>query len=585
MPGLELRFFGALRWTLDDRPLKLDRRKAEALLAYLVLERGEHRRAELAVLLWPEQPAARGKAALRRTLRTLTAALGKGRFRVDRNSVALAEDRAPWADVTVFDHAVARAFDHPHGPRRTCEHCLDDLTEAVSLHRGDFLSGLTLRDAPAFDEWHFLQSERLRDLLAAALEALVRFHVARGANEDAVAFARRWVLHDPLDEASHETLMRIFAGAGKRGAALRLYDDYARRLESELGIEPPRSMAELRGQVQTQEWRGVELVAPEVAPDAIGPRVEAWRSACRRRDADAIDRGLDPLCGDLDRRGLYHVGIEALELALGALDEGPLLGRILARKGALLSCVGRLSQARALLEAGLRFARARGDCLEVGYCENRLGAVLFAQGSYARARRLLRASVDRYREAACKTGLPWALNVWGHLSIGTREARAILAESLERGRRAGDEGRVASALNSLGKEALSRRSYARAIGHLERSLETRRRRKHRIGIADALNNLARARLGLEEVRLSREALEGAMDVCRAIDARPLLAEAHLTMALVHRRSGEPEAGARAAAAALHAPGAWQDAKEGARSILVELSRELPPAVFQRAIEP
>ena len=80
----------------------------------------------------------------------------------------------------------------------------------------------------------------------------------------------------------------------------------------------------------------------------------------------------------------------ALELALGAVDEGPTLGRILARQGVLYGCTGRLEKARALIEAGLRAARARRDRIETAYCTNRLGGILFALGDYRRARSLLR---------------------------------------------------------------------------------------------------------------------------------------------------------------------------------------------------
>jgi tetratricopeptide (TPR) repeat protein len=356
--------------------------------------------------------------------------------------------------------------------------------------------------------------------------------------------------------------MRVFLDAGRRGAALRLYEDYARRLRSELGIDPPRSMAELRHRVRTE---------PLATPESIDRGADAFRSACERRRDEEIERTLDPLCREMDRRGLYRNAIALLDDALATIAEGPLSGKILARQGALLSCVGQLAKARALLEAGLRSARETKDPVEVGYCENRLGAVLFAQGHYSRSRRLLRSSVERYREAGSRTGLAWALNVLGHLSIGSREARPILGDCLARGRRARDEARVASAWNSLGKEALSRGIYERARKDLERSLVLRREQGHRIGIADSLNNLARAWLLLGDIRSSRRALEEAHDLSRAIDAGPLVAEVLLSIAAVHRASGEAERSARAATSALRAPGAWHDARQEARKLLGALT--------------
>ena len=57
-------------------PLAVDTRKATALLAYLAVEGGTHNRDSLAGLLWPEYDGERARAALRRTLSTLRAALG-----------------------------------------------------------------------------------------------------------------------------------------------------------------------------------------------------------------------------------------------------------------------------------------------------------------------------------------------------------------------------------------------------------------------------------------------------------------------------------------------------------------------------
>ena len=55
----------------DGVPVKLDRRKAIALLAYLAVTGQSHRRESLVNLLWPEYDGARGRAALRRTLYAL----------------------------------------------------------------------------------------------------------------------------------------------------------------------------------------------------------------------------------------------------------------------------------------------------------------------------------------------------------------------------------------------------------------------------------------------------------------------------------------------------------------------------------
>src|SRR4051794_28997414 len=59
------------------KPVGFRTRKALALLIYLALERGVHRRDRLTALLWPESDESQGRATLRSTLAYLRAALGE----------------------------------------------------------------------------------------------------------------------------------------------------------------------------------------------------------------------------------------------------------------------------------------------------------------------------------------------------------------------------------------------------------------------------------------------------------------------------------------------------------------------------
>src|SRR5438270_883022 len=57
-----------------------------------------------------------------------------------------------------------------------------------------------------------------------------------GNPEAAFDLARRAVAVDPLSEESHRHLMRLHQAAGDPGAALRQYDDLARRLHPRQGM-------------------------------------------------------------------------------------------------------------------------------------------------------------------------------------------------------------------------------------------------------------------------------------------------------------------------------------------------------------
>jgi predicted ATPase/DNA-binding SARP family transcriptional activator len=245
-PELSLYFLGAARLLRNGLPIRPDTRKAIALLAYLVVTGQPHSRDALAVLFYPENDESHARAALRRTLSALNKALGQGYIRLTGDLISIEPSESVWVDSIEFVRLIKQAQSCQHGaqpdsqpgPRESCPACLELMEKAVDLYQGDFLAGFSLRDSPGFDEWQFFKSEELRRLFASALEALARSTSLNTMHEKAIEYARRWVSLDPLVEEAHRELMKCYALAGQRNAALRQYQECARILEKELGVEP-----------------------------------------------------------------------------------------------------------------------------------------------------------------------------------------------------------------------------------------------------------------------------------------------------------------------------------------------------------
>ncbi len=240
MPRLSLRLFGPPRLELDGAPVETDRRKALALLAYLAVTGQSHSRETLAALFWPEYDQSHAFAYLRRTLWEINQMVGEGWVLADREEVSLNPDarQAVWLDVAQFKSLLAECRKASRGNVAPCAACLTPLTEAAALYQDHLLAGFSLKDTPAFDDWLFFEAEGLRRDLASALETLVRCHCEQGDADAAIPFARRWLALDPLNEATHRQLMRVYEQAGQHAAALRQYQECARILQEELGAEP-----------------------------------------------------------------------------------------------------------------------------------------------------------------------------------------------------------------------------------------------------------------------------------------------------------------------------------------------------------
>ena len=164
---------------------------------------------------------------------------------IDRDTVSLVPGAGLWVDVAEFRARLAACRTHGHPAADVCHACLAPLAEAAALYRDDFLAGFTLRDSAEFDDWQFMQAETLRGELAEALEKLAHGQSARGDFAGALVSARRWLALDPLREEAHRQVMRLYAWADQRNAALRQYRSCVRILEQELGVAPLAETTEL----------------------------------------------------------------------------------------------------------------------------------------------------------------------------------------------------------------------------------------------------------------------------------------------------------------------------------------------------
>src|SRR3954451_782372 len=199
--SLEIRVLGPLEVIVDGTPLRVDTRKALAIVALLAVEGRPYARDELAAMFWPESDDESARGAFRRTLSVLRSALGDRWVCADRATVALAMDGDVTIDLATLDAAVAR------GDRR-------GLDEAAALARGPFLAGFSLRDSPDFDDWRATRAVSVERRVVDVLERLTLAAEPEGDSTAAPSAASRPAELDPLDEPARRRLMAILAASG-----------------------------------------------------------------------------------------------------------------------------------------------------------------------------------------------------------------------------------------------------------------------------------------------------------------------------------------------------------------------------------
>jgi DNA-binding SARP family transcriptional activator len=257
--------------TPSGEPLSVPTRKAQALLAYLALTPGQtHPRDKLTALLWPDASRGAARTALRQTLFLLRRALES----VEPDVVVTTGDGVTLpsgtvqTDVAVFEQA-------------TAEGTPASLRAAAGLYRGDLLAGLGAT-APPFEDWLMSERERLRELALEALARLLAQQRAAGETAPAVQSARRLLALDPLQEAVHRMLMRLYAQTGRRDAALRQYQDCVEVLRRDLAAEPEADTKALYQEILRQRPARSTTAAGAVAsPSAATPLIGRERELAR----------------------------------------------------------------------------------------------------------------------------------------------------------------------------------------------------------------------------------------------------------------------------------------------------------------
>ncbi|MBX6365745.1 MAG: hypothetical protein IRZ00_18000, partial [Gemmatimonadetes bacterium] len=205
--------------------------KRLALFTYLVLARprGFHRRDKLLGVFWPELDSERGRRALSQAVHLLRRSFGREVIESRGDELGIVAG-AVWCDAVAFEAALEAG----------------DPERALALYGGELLPGLFVPEAPDFERWLEAERSRLAGLASGAARDLIERAAAAGDLGAAETWARRALDLSAYDEAALVGLMRTLHRAGDRAAAIRAYEDFARRMREDLGLEPsPETQAVL----------------------------------------------------------------------------------------------------------------------------------------------------------------------------------------------------------------------------------------------------------------------------------------------------------------------------------------------------
>jgi ABC-type transport system substrate-binding protein/DNA-binding SARP family transcriptional activator/streptogramin lyase len=254
---LEFRILGPFEAARNGLVVELPAGKPRALLALLLLRRGEVVSIDTLVdELWGESPPQTAAKNVQGYVARLRRTLGDGVLVTRAPGYALhLEDDA--VDASRFQALVERA--RHYEPAGASDH----LREALGLWRGPPLADF------AYESFAQDEIRRLEDLRLAAFEDRIEADLALGRHEDVLPELESLVAANPVRERLQEQLLVSLYRCGRQVDALEAYRRARRRFVDELGIEPGPELQALERRILEHD--------PSLQAPARQARVADWR--------------------------------------------------------------------------------------------------------------------------------------------------------------------------------------------------------------------------------------------------------------------------------------------------------------------
>ena len=299
---VEFRILGPLEVLVDGQQVPLGGARQRAVLAILLLHRGEVVSVDRVVdELWGERPPDTATKTVQVYVSRLRKALGEGVL-VTRGGGYALEVGADQVDADRFARLAREGREALE--RGDAQAAAEHLSAALDLWRGQPLADF------AYESFAQSETARLEEMRLAVLENRVEAELALGRHAALVPELETLVEEHPARERLRGQLMLALYRSGRQSDALESYRDAQRALMEELGLEPGPELQQLERAILAQD------------PAIEAPPRTATVVALRRRGGGLIVLG----------GGLLLAAAVAVVIALGGdeSDAGPAAANSLA---------------------------------------------------------------------------------------------------------------------------------------------------------------------------------------------------------------------------------------------------------------
>lgn len=302
----EIKLLGGFQVLVDGKAVRGFRSNSvRALLAFLCMQpHHPHARESVATLLRSEVSDEKARHSLRTTLYRLRKVLDQATPNSSQRLMTISRQSLEWhPDASILQ---VDALNLAQVVARVDEATMTELTAAIALYAGEFLEGLHVGEADAFDDWLLIQREQFHYHALTLFDALGDRFVAAGAWSQVITVAQRQLEIEAWHEAAYQRWMRALIAQGNRVGALAVYERCRIALYDALGIEPSKETVALTTDIRATQ-RATMPDLPTLPTALIG----------RTQELEEIGRLLQsPTCRLLTLLGMGGIGKTLLALAV-----------------------------------------------------------------------------------------------------------------------------------------------------------------------------------------------------------------------------------------------------------------------------
>ena len=242
---MEFRILGPLEVWREGRPVHIEGAKERALLALLLLQRGEPVSIDRSIdELWGDAPPATARKSLQVRVAGLRRALS-GDVLLTRGDGYLVRLEPNQLDLHRFELMLAAGREaHAAGDPSAALAALDP---ALALWRGPPLADFT------YESFAQPAIARLEELRVHALELRIQAELELGRHDRVIAELESLVAAHPLRERLRAQLMLALYRDGRQAEALDVYRRTRQEFRAEFGIEPGPTLQQLQHDILRQD--------------------------------------------------------------------------------------------------------------------------------------------------------------------------------------------------------------------------------------------------------------------------------------------------------------------------------------------